>query len=86
MPCINRRGCTARFRDRLDASQLRAVLVNHGTCHACKKDVTDNPRFDDALVPYCPACFEERWPTGAAGPFERGQPQVYPYMTQERDR
>jgi len=44
-------------------------------------DVTDNPRFapggGSVPVPYCPACFEVRWPTGGPGPFEAGKPKVY---------
>lgn len=80
MPCMNRRGCTARFRDRLSASQLAAILAHHGSCGGCGNDVTGNPRFAPGAtpVPFCPACFEERWPTGAAGPFERGKPRVFP--------
>ena len=80
MPCFCRRGCAERFRD-LDGGQLLAILAHHGSCGGCGNDVTDNPRFADSAdgipVPYCPACFEERWPTGAEGPFERGKPQVY---------
>lgn len=81
MPCIGRRGCTERFRDRVSASQLLAILAHHGTCGECGNDITDSPRFRDAggmLVPYCPACHEELWPTDDEGPFERGKPQVYP--------
>ena len=92
MPCVGRRGCAGRFRDRLDSHQLLAILVHHGSCGICHLDVTDNPRFRAPItanppppgskrqiipVPYCPACYEERWPTGAAGPFEQGQLQVY---------
>lgn len=78
MPCCNRRGCADRFRDRLDLPQLITILAHHGTCGGCGNDVTDNPRFAfGGSVPYCPSCFEERWPTGAEGPFERGKPQVY---------
>jgi predicted amidophosphoribosyltransferase len=79
MPCCNRRGCAGRFRDRVNAAQMLAILANHGTCKGCGNDVTDDPRFDPVSpVPYCPGCFEERWPTGAQGPFEYGKPQVYP--------
>ena len=83
MPCCNRRGCAERFLDRLSAGQLLAILWHHGTCGECGRDVTDKPRFrvdpgTGMLRPYCPACFEERWPTGAEGPFEHGKPQVYP--------
>ena len=81
MPCMNRRGCSGRFRDRLSASQLAAILAHHGTCGECGNDVTDNPRFADSggtMTPYCPACFEDRAPTGASGPFERGEPRVFP--------
>ena len=81
MPCVGRRGCAERFADLLDARYLFAILAHHGTCGECGNDVTDEPRFDDSgriPVPYCPACFEELWPTGATGPFERGEPQVYP--------
>ena len=79
---MGRRGCTERFRDRLSADQLHAILIHHGTCGICAMDVTDNPRFrtdsrTGLLRPYCPACFEEQWPTGAEGPFERGKAQVY---------
>lgn len=77
MPCCDRRGCAGRFRDRVDAGQLLAIIANHGSCGGCGNDVTDEPRFAPGVVPYCPACFEERWPTGARGPFERGKPQVY---------
>jgi len=83
MPCCNRRGCAERFRDRLDGRQLMVILANHGTCGGCAMDVTDNPRFGPEpdgpgfATPYCPACFEARWPTGEQGPFECGQPQVY---------
>jgi hypothetical protein len=82
MPCFGRRGCAERFRD-LDGDYLLAILAHHGSCGGCGNDVTDEPRFADAPcasatpVPYCPACFEERWPSGAEGPFERGKPQVY---------
>jgi hypothetical protein len=82
MPCVNRRGCGERFRH-LPAEQLRAILAHHGSCCGCSMDVTDNPRFGDfdpdgvTRKTWCPACFEERWPTGAEGSFERGQPQVY---------
>lgn len=80
MPCIGRRGCAERFRH-LPAGLILAVIWHHGTCGACALDCTDHPRFHDDPVtglprPYCPACSEEHWPTGGAGPFERGQPQV----------
>lgn len=81
MPCVNRRGCVERFRDQLSVSQLTAILAHHGSCANCGNDVTDNPRFRDSgktLVPYCPGCFEERWATGASGPFEYGKPRVFP--------
>jgi hypothetical protein len=81
MPCCNRRGCAERFRDRLTPGELLSVIAHHGTCGGCARDVTGAPRFapgpDGTVTPWCPACFEERWPTGAPGPFERGQPQVY---------
>jgi len=82
MPCTGRRGCAGRFRG-LGVTHLMAILAHHGTCGGCAMDVTDEPRFGaepgtgGLPVPYCPACFEERWPTGATGPFERGKPQVY---------
>jgi hypothetical protein len=80
MPCFGRRGCAERFRD-LDGDYLLAILWHHGSCGGCGNDVTDSPRFrrllDGILVPYCPSCFEGHWPTGAEGPFERGEPQVY---------
>ena len=85
MPCIGRRGFTERFRGRVSDSQLLAILMHHGSCGGFGLDTTDNPRFREPepgtkgiAVPYCPACFEERWPVGAPGPFERGQPQIYP--------
>jgi len=81
MPCCTRRGCAERFRD-LPAGQLLSVIAHHGSCGGCGNDITDNPRFGEpgtggTMTPYCPACFEERRPAGAGGPFERGQPQVY---------
>ena len=83
MTCINRRGCAERFRD-LPASQLLAILAHHGSCGGCGLDATDHPQFRGpepgarpVATPYCPACYEERWPGGGPGPFEHGQPQVY---------
>lgn len=75
MPCVNRRGCAERF-SRLPQDQLLTIIWNHGSCGGCGDDVTDDPRFADGR-PYCPACFEQRWPSGAPGPFEQGKPQVY---------
>ena len=78
MPCCNRRGCVDRFRDSLTGPQLMAILAHHGACGGCGNDVTDNPKFadDQGMTPYCPACYEETWPSGKGGPFERGKPRV----------
>jgi hypothetical protein len=81
MACFGRRGCADRFRGRVSAAELLAVIRMHGSCGECGQDATDSPRFADPgtgfLTPYCPACYEARWPTGAPGPFERGKAQVY---------
>ena len=76
MACCNRRGCADRFRGRVNAAELLVILRFHGSCAGCSLDVTDNPRFRDGTA-YCPACHEERWPSGDPGPFERGKAQVY---------